>query len=74
MIRAADGDVVLFGVAVLLVVSALICLVLGIVLVGMRDKSDEEVFNILCSYERRAHEAWDLSGEVGDEPSLRECE
>jgi len=74
MIRAAGGDIVLGRDAVLLMAIASIWLVIGIILAGMRDKSDEEVLNILCSYERRAHETWDLSGEVGDEPSLRECE
>lgn len=68
MIRAAGDASALAG-------SMVICLALLItVLVGMRDKSGGEPLYILCSYERRAHEAWALRGEVGAEPSLGECE
>ena len=63
------------GNVAMLVGSVAICLALLItVLVSARDQPDEEVRDILCAYERRAHEAWQLGGEVGKEPSLRECE
>lgn len=55
------------------------CVLIGAVLLITafacgHDQPNEEFRNILCSYEQRAHEAWEMGSEVGPEPLLRECD